>query len=517
MASGIGDYVHLTAAGYNKYGIYRWTSHSKHKGEKYSSAGVIQAEINRQKKLLEPISDNTINEMKQLLNLFYNTKNQTESQSIKRQEIINKIEEHMIKIYGNRLGDIDWDIGEITPSSLVEKEDKITILQNSIEDKIGNSKRRIDPKKVEAKIKQIDSFIKNNTKDLRERNVDVKEVVSKLNKVKNDMKKLYEEIDLTVKEDLEYYDLPQITGKNKHHTRTDEKNLRENLNDIIRLLGLAPPIPLEKGDLMEYVVAYLPYFAGHVALNQVDDNISKIKVGGAKDPVQYSLNNFKYSGSHKLGLTKGNFSLDLKESETQRKVDVSMKWGTEEVRASVKNYKLSDNTYIDTLSGSTLLFLIQDLDRNFVNHYLNLNASHSIKKEYNEIYMQHNGSDKRYEKINDADAKDSRATMKTLISLKALSGANLGRQTVNVFIINNSKTGEVEVLKVSDLLDKIQFLSASSIPVKNEKGTSIYDLKFMNNPCANKNGIERINNIIQQLHKFKVFASIRFDSISSKI
>lgn len=513
MASGIGDYIHLTAAGYNKYGIYRWSSRSRHKGEKYSSSGVLDTEIKRQKQLLAPISDGTIKELKELLNLFYNSKAQTTKQQDRRQAIIQEIEKHMIKTFDKRLGEINWDTGEITSTNLAEQGVKITLLQNTIEDKIGKSSKRIDPKKAEEKIKQIDNFIKNNVKLLKENNINITNVTSKLEKVKTEMERLYEDIDLTVEKELEFYDLPQIVGKNKHHTRKDEANLRDDLNEIIKMLGLAPPLNLEKGDLMEYIVAYLPFFAGRMSLDQVNKNISSMKIGGAKDPVTYSLDNFKFNGSSKLNLTKGNFSLNFNESKSQGKIDVNMTWGTDEVKASIKNYSIEDagKTYVDTLSGSPFLFLIQDLDHNFVNHYLNLNVVHNQDQEYNAKYMKN--SDKNFEKINSKDAKDSRTIMKNLLALKALSGASFNRKTVNVLIINNSKTGNVEVLKTSDILDKIQFLSASSLSVKGN-GVSVSQIKnFENNPAKERDGIARINNILQQLHAIKIYASINYQAI----
>ncbi len=91
--------------------------------------------------------------------------------------------------------------------------------------------------------------------------------------------------------------------------------------------------------------------------------------------------------------------------------------------------------WITLTSNSPLLYMIQDLDGDFVNHFLNIFAEH---EDETPVF------------------RGMRETMMDEIRFvalyKALTGSGAGRTYANTFVVNDVRTGEVKVYDMADIL-----------------------------------------------------------------
>lgn len=108
---------------------------------------------------------------------------------------------------------------------------------------------------------------------------------------------------------------------------------------------------------------------------------------------------------------------------------------------SAKNVSL-DSYYIHILDGSPLLYMLQDVDSEYVNHFLNIFASHKG----------HSSKSATVASYRTAMLQD----IKLVLMYKAITGDVAGRKTANLFIVNDNRTGSVKVYAIDDLIDKIE-------------------------------------------------------------
>lgn len=137
---------------------------------------------------------------------------------------------------------------------------------------------------------------------------------------------------------------------------------------------------------------------------------------------------------------------------------------------SAKNvdFKGEKYNYIHTLEGSSLDYLLQDENPDFVNHYLNLFSLHYGKRAKN---------------INwDAQRKEIMEVMKLLISYKALTGDTFGRKDykTNVFVINEKSRG-VKVISIAKLLKEMQNRHFGNLSISGNVG-DLYKNKKVEGP-----------------------------------
>ena len=129
--------------------------------------------------------------------------------------------------------------------------------------------------------------------------------------------------------------------------------------------------------------------------------------------------------------------------KSQGKIDVLLKWQGRDLKISAKNVNLQA-CYIHILSGSPFLYMIQDLNGDFVNHFINV---YSIQQKRGSLAA-------KFAK----QRKDSMDAMKFILMYKALTGDNYNRNAANVFAINDNSAsgkGSIKVYTMEQLIHKI--------------------------------------------------------------
>ena len=76
------------------------------------------------------------------------------------------------------------------------------------------------------------------------------------------------------------------------------------------------------------------------------------------------------------------FDLSFLSSDTPPKIDVELNWQGTDLRISAKNVSFKkSHTWVTVVSESPLLSMIQDIDGDFVNHWINLHAIHGTSQK----------------------------------------------------------------------------------------------------------------------------------------
>lgn len=180
--------------------------------------------------------------------------------------------------------------------------------------------------------------------------------------------------------------------------------------------------------------------------------------------------------------------------------------GVNEFGTSIKNYATLDPTYrnpsggVSLLSSAPLLSILMLFNTDFVNHYLNLMGAHqppAIKQS--------------------PEAESYKNELLWGIAVRAVSGirglsANMSKKFSDVLIINDKSTQHIYVISTSDLLygiyGNINSYFDISIGAKNGNGL-IYLWNRWNGKNPSQDGaFNRIQSVINELHNFKVHASL---------
>lgn len=132
--------------------------------------------------------------------------------------------------------------------------------------------------------------------------------------------------------------------------------------------------------------------------------------------------------------------------------------------------------------------MLQDEDNDFVNHYLNIVASHEDGVKIN------------------ADITGAHNAIKYTILFKALTGETYLRQGADTFVVNDNTTGKVRVYdmnalikKASDDLDAYCSITANDKPIES----------MVINNARKATYSDRITSFIGEVHKQKISAALK--------
>ena len=491
----IGDYVHLTYQGYSEHGIYR-------EGKSASFSEIVAAKENKEyekiKSRVKDVSDTEAKNIEEGLTAFMTEIN---SNTAEAKRIQKDIIELMKDEFNNTLGQIHYDSLYVSNKEAYKKR------------VIGN----ID--KVSIKITNDEETFKNSIRNK------IEEINNRISKLKNSKKESDNVIELKNKLDVLESQINELEktillqkGISNIEKQRQMKKIIDRLNSIINLYCGIPALPLQKGELFEFLAAYWTLKMRDEAEGTVTTDIKKainsgIKVGQEKEKIQIDSSKFGIEDIDETGkkfihkfFTVGDQI--LKVNESQGKIDVNLDLGSGTIGASLKNYSFKDKLYkgwIHTVSGTNLLLYLQDIAPELVNHYLNLNAAHEGNKKKSNL------------KNFDKEAENSRVVIKNIIAAKAITGAVYERKASDVFIVNDSRKGKIRVVSMYKLIDAIKKAGNSSkISVKigngENEGTSITNVhNFINKRQPDESGEIRIGNMLRQLHSMKMNSGIRQD------
>lgn len=478
--SAIGDYIHLTAEGYSKYGIAK---NDKYKGKAVDLATSIRIQrdeiYNRLKNNKGNITDDNIKIFEEILN--------TSKEKLGQQ----KDDDNIIKIqlekilddkFKETLGTIDWSTLNVSAKEsqkssvpYVKKSDmKLSTIEKSVQqlNKVINTLRSTDGTANRKEIKQQIEALNKQYKELKN------------NIYKTDRGQTI----MSLSNDKKY--------SNKHLLE-DFESFSKNLNTLIKQYASIPAINLQKGDLFEYLIALAPLTAQDLATEAIENKIRNSVLGGQREKVKFNKDFFTNITQE---FENGTLSTTR---NAQGKIDVQLKWSGEDLKISAKNVNLQ-SYYIHILSGSSFLYMMQDLNRDFVNHFINV---YSIQKKGGSLAADFT-----------QQREDSMDAMKFALMYKALTGDNYQRNAANVFVINDNSTsgkGSIKVYTMEQLINKLvsQRLYDSGITI-NGKTTLNEKFKIKDNIAVNtaKDTQEaakiRITNILAYLHSQKIHASL---------
>lgn len=193
-------------------------------------------------------------------------------------------------------------------------------------------------------------------------------------------------------------------------------------------------------------------------------------------------------------------------SGVEGKIDAVVNLDDSQLKASVKNYNLSGgNPHIKgvtLVSGSSMLFLLSNQIR-FLNHYLN----QTVDTAPSNVVVNANKE------------------MKLMLLLLSFIGGGMRKgangqiyqNRADTFIINDkSKPGSIRVVSIYELYEKIIQSNNPEISITLDDTHTWKNTKIGNNPdpaLAN----QRISNILAQVHKKKITASIGFNTMNSAL
>lgn len=476
MSGKIGDYIHWTASGYNKYGIYR---KSKEKNRNIDFTAFQNQEVAKAKAVLgSSISDSTITQVQDTLNNFFgNWKNS--KLNTKEEKILEAVMEQMSKQFEKTLGNINY-FGDITQTEEMKQASisQIRTLANRKDNKLS-------PQQINNKINLLNELIKKI--EASQNNFTEKE---KLESVVNSLQ-------MQAKDLYSHLTDPNIMPLATAEELKKETSLKNQINKAIKEYAALPALSLQKGEFFEYLVTYVMGVANGMTIKEINKNLDSLKIGGQNEKIEINTDNFGILDDdnelHSINFDKDVLSI----KQSQGKIDVYIDINKDNrYGASLKNIGLSkQHSWIHTVSGSNLLFFLQDMAPNFVNHYLNLNSTHKGNAG----------------KIKEEDKDASRQAMKTVIAVKSITGATYNRKAAQVFIVNDNKTGTVKVLSMQKIVDAINDMAQlSDISVKLNEKSIINANLFVNQSVGpgDTYGVQRISNLLNSLRQIKLSSGI---------
>lgn len=375
------------------------------------------------------------------------------------------------------------------------------------------------------RIKKLNEIIEGTEKDISKlsQQNDVPDLIAKIDMVKTLTKATQKTILDMLKE--------CAINSGDLNLKTD-KDVVKVINELIAAYAPALGVSAAKGQLFENILALIPQKIQTIAEEEVENVMKKAiaaNVQGAEKGAIKMGSQFFSKGM--LTKSKGNI---LHESttqfgdmirtvrESQKKIDVSFKYSGKVWNISAKNISISSawgalSKLITVTSGNSLLQMIQDEDVSFINHYLNLFASHT---------------DTEYEGSFAAIRQGYIDVLKMMLLYKAITGDVYGRgqrDLATTFIVNNNKANannsHVKVINVKDIITNIIGENADNYTGKrmniNTNGINVLvnshrynnDLvEAADNKWA-RTGTARIANILNQVHAAKVHAAITVSSL----
>lgn len=440
--AGIGDYIHYSAQGYLDHGVTVDGAFSAYASQK--AAVLSKARKNANGSL------NTL-EQKELAQVIQSMTQAGQDSSNKYiQQAQQAVTTKMNELFGEALGDINWSAGDIGFTS-----DKSYM--------VGKAYSSIDEKDILNRINRVEQVL---IKKMEDGLVGTSEVQKQLNTLKQN----YQNTINQIKADKRARGLPDTLTT--IDARKGLGQYRDQLNNIIREWAAFPSVYLQKGTFFEHLIAQAPMVADYNAKAAV----GKV-IGDVTENVKIDLDNFesKY-------LTK-QFKDDFIETTrvSQGKIDVEMNWRGKDLKISAKNVNLG-NRYVQLLSGSSLLNLLQDEPVNFINHALNILSVH--KGSLGAIQGMRAGM------IDE---------LRLIILYKALTGDVGGRKKANLFIANDNRTGEVKVHDVYTILEKANKNISHGFAVKGVNS----NMKKFANPYKS-DPAERISALLADVHSRKI-------------
>lgn len=498
--SGVGNYIHFGRIGYKKHGITR-------NGEKdnynfKTQKKIIQHKAQALRTQLTPAEKR--NYENHIANIF--SPPQGSNNKI-YQEMQNAIFNKLQKDFSYTLNptQVDWGKGNI--KKLSEARGSVSKLRVSAQQKeayLSTVMKRIRGiEQIQNEMKQKGQIEKAN------------ELQKKIDNVYKQLKEIVKIADLNFREgnwNSETFknikiEVGKLDSKNNYISNQKTLTLYSMINEIIH--GLNASTYLMKGNLFEYAGALAGVMINGIAENELEKTLKSFiaggtnlgVVGGNKSKIQINFGEFFSSSIDLKNIHMNKWQIDFGDKTavsylpSQEKIDIMVDFPSQKnVGISAKNINFKANKDIHLVSGTSLLYLIQDENSQFVNHYLNIAATHPKKSS---ISL-------------GADWQGAHEAMKYTVLYKALSGDTYGRNKASLFLVNdNSRVGGIKIYEMADLLNKAfknidKYATIGGLP----KG-----VETIQNRWAVSGPEERIAKFLSTVHNYKIYAALKLNTV----
>ena len=484
MASAIGWYIHATRKGYEQHGIQThgnqpnkgWVAYSD--VAKATMMGRMSHQVSDRAARLNAL---TKKEKKQLETVLSTMVRKVETGNFP--QIVNEVSKTLQDELTQDLINVDWESLDITLS----KPQDYYVGRSKLRE---NRSKILDTDFIINKIQQLQTALSLRIQD----NLIDESVLEQANNLLMAYKQTITQLKGAMPTSLKNI-------KNKK-IKQELENEYDQLLSLITTYAAWPSTAVAKGDLFEHTVGAILKTAAELGMHSIENVI----VSGSEHNEYVTYDRAQFEGYKGENITNGNSRFYTDPKPVQGKVDVSFTWHAKDVRASLKNYNLENNSWIKLTDNSSMAYMLQYEDHDFVNHYLNLWSSYKNAK-LSATYQ-----------LRKADAAKS---MKLLLFYKALTGANLGnRKSANLLIINDISKKQQGAVKIFTPLEIIQQVvrSENALASVSVDGTNIMNMPLFPNTWhiegANKSiksmkaAEIRIANLLAELHRRKITAAI---------
>ena len=557
----IGNYVHLRKLNYLRYGTNKPSSNQNAKPDFYTiNNNKERIEINlsarRDELKLNDMKEQDLKTLENCVNLLFSEGKKQGEITINNKDLFQKglslireqILKDMQKEFGASLQLIDWNTGNVKSSGSISMTKK---MENnlSLPNKIRRNKRNDQGRKNYSPGSKLQTVMERYNAAISFFNKYGSSLLSdkKIIEFNKQMKKIAAEIQSaakTIQSELKTDPDTQIilnTGNFRKiisyatifSLEDDTKStfsmqtLIQDMNEIIKLLQTSYSLKLQKGELLEisaYYASLLPELAYKIANKKANETIENIvknlmqnnrseKVGlSQRSSPEIKLDLFDQNIADLISLKKytktKNNTLRLQGS-VQDKTDIVFGWSLEnpslsnqKFRISAKNVNLAKDAFfknITIVSGSSLLYMIQQADATLVNHFLNISVERN-KEADKGIKMTSRG-------LTETFISRVHKELEAFLILEAFIGTR--GDPASIFLVNdNSQHGRVRAFNMSTLLNNLaENMNFFTVKIGDGKISDL--VETIKNDYHENGPDDRIAQILQQIHQKKV--SVSFD------
>lgn len=531
--SAIGDYIHSSAYGYNRYGTnYPGEGFQEQKvkigalKQSYKKAKMMaqqdakflidKEKIEKQMNSLtkfggyEEGKDKGLDRIWQVLLEELQATGKMQGNEIKK-EIVNLINEGK----GASIEDL---------SKIRIRKGQQTVLISTLVKRILAIKNNIDLLSSRKDYNKIKQSLESIEKDLKDIQVNFKKVASQ-----TEFEKISHEVDFI----------------NKKLSLDNNKDLVESINQLIGMINGSPL--LKKGVLGQAFIAVSAFVGANYTEQELREAIReavkehtspvsyKIGQGGLSMELKTRLDDIFFSKG-KNGKISKNYKLDNSEiiinGSSPDKVDVVYRFHNRNIPMSVKNISSdleNSSPYVNLVSKASLFSLLYYIGPDFSNHYLNVVSQHRNGWEVGTNYINKN-TGQAVKGIGPTLLQWAKNAIRLNILLAAFQGhkENGGSEDLKggrakVFVAINNVTGKVTIYNIGQLVLKaintLMYLDPDAVKIQGNNRINIEDVTFQNafvsggaERYSRALAYSRIANLMHEVEDQKITVAIKKQS-----
>lgn len=385
---------------------------------------------------------------------------------------------------------------------------------------------------IEGKLKKANRGVTRTTSGMIESRIrDIQNIINSLNPSQDQfaIQKLIDAKNLIMKSIVEIvdsgqqillesgYENPELEALFKKILQEKRSFTEQTRNKVLNAIDYAAMLVqglanAKKGQLFEAAASYALAKALGIGYQLIEKTIEQLKVGNDKTSIVIDSSKFSEAVNLKQILGSGyeekiNQHLFISALQSKNKVDIKLDFHGKQLLGNLKNLNFKNPYDISLTSEAQILQILQRIDADFVNHFLNTVAAHGKSPSKNSGMNWMNWQVRNAAKL----------AMYSQIVVYALMGSKIGGDKTslsqsNVFIVNNNKAGngkKVYVFNISDILgaalDNIEW----AVTITPDFAQGLIPNKWLGENRPNiEVGRGRASNILAYLHSLKLSVAL---------